>query len=245
VSPSPASRTSARQRAAELQRHQRTREHRRHVLLVSSSIVVAVLLLIALIIGIGQSENDTADAAAPSGLVDGAIVSGSGDAPVTVTLYEDFQCPACRAFEQSVGPTIDELREAETIRVEQRPLAFLDRASTNRYASRSLNAVGCVVDSTPDAVQRFIDLLFVEQPAEGGAGLSDARLAQIATEAGAGDVGDCIENETFRGWTERMTERAAQAGVNSTPTVLVDGQVLQDRSPQGLREAVQAAASGN
>lgn len=241
--PSSTSRTTTRQRAAEIQRQQRRRDRRRRVLLVSSAVVVTVLMVIALAVGITQSGDDPTGVGAPTGLVDGAIVSGDPQAPVTVTLYEDFQCPACGAFEEAVGPTIDELREAGAIRVEQRPPAFLDRALSDRYSSRALNAVGCVLDAAPSAVEPFIDLLFAQQPAEGGAGLSNARLTALAGDAGAGDVGGCIQNERFRGWTALMTERAVQAGVSSTPTVVVDGQVLQDRSPQGLRAAVRTAGS--
>lgn len=243
MSPSPTSRTAGRQRAAEMHRRQGSRDKRRHVLLVSCGVVVAVLMLFALGIGISQSQNEATGTAAPAGLVDGAIVSGDPEAPVTVTLYEDFQCPACQAFEQAVGPTIDELRDAGDVRVEQRPLAFLDRASTDRYSSRALNAVGCVLDTAPNAVEPFIDLLFAQQPAEGGAGLSDDRLAQLASDAGAGEVGECVRNEALLSWTQLMTERGQEAGVTSTPTVLVDGRALQDRSEQGLRAAVQAATS--
>jgi protein-disulfide isomerase len=238
------SRSAARQRAAAQSRRLAQTDGRRRRLVISGAVVVGTLLLIALAIAISQSRDEASgDTAVPTGLVDGAIVSGSADAPVTVTLYEDFQCPACRAFEHSVGPTIDELREAGTIRVEQRPLAFLDRASSDRYSSRALNAVACVLDDEPDAVEPFIDLLFAQQPAEGGAGLSDNRLTDLAGEAGAGGVADCIADERFAGWVAVTTQAALSAGVNSTPTVLVDGQPLQDRSAQGLRAAVQQAAS--
>lgn len=236
------SRASARERAAQLYREQAERSRRRRVLLVSSGVVAAVLVVVALVVAVGQSRGGPSAAVVPDGLVDGAIVSGEVDAPVTVTLYEDFQCPACRTFEQAVGPAIDQLRDAGAIRVEQRPLAFLDRASADRYSSRALNAVACVLDTSPEATEPFIDLLFAEQPAEGGAGLSDARLARLAGDAGAAGVARCIADGTFADWVQATTQRVLAGGVTSTPTVLVDGQVLQDRSAEGLRAAVRAAA---
>lgn len=48
------------------------------------------------------------------------------------------------------------------------------------------------MDSTPSAADPFIDLLFPQQPSEGGAGLSDEQLTALAEEAGAGDAADCI-----------------------------------------------------
>lgn len=236
---------SAREKAAAVLRRQREQERRRRVLLLSGGAVLVAVLLLVVALAVNRNDAGPATVAAstpPAGLVEGAIVSGDPAAPVTVTLYEDFQCPACAQFERSVGPTLDELREAGAIRVEQRPLAFLDRASTDQYSSRSLNAVACVLDADPTAVSPFIASLFVEQPTEGGAGLSDRRLTELAADAGAAGVGGCVQDGTFRGWVAAMTASATSDGVNSTPTVLVNGQVLQDRTPQGLRAAVQAAA---
>ena len=101
-----------------------------------------------------------------------------------------------------------------------------------------------VVDAAgPEAFPVLHDALFAEQPAEGGAGLSDDRLVELAAEAGATGtaVEEGIRDLRFEGWTERVTEQSSQDGVSSTPTVLVDGRPLADRTAAGLSAAVDAA----
>ena len=113
--------------------------------------------------------------------------------------------------------------------------------STNRYSSRSLNAAACVVDSTPAAFPAFHDTLFAAQPAEGGSGLSDIRLTELAEQAGAPGVGSCIAGERYAGWARSTTDAASRAGANSTPTILVDGTPLREWTDEALRTAVTAA----
>lgn len=238
--------SSDRTRAAAHSRREQDRARRRRVRTVTAVGAVAAVGLAGLVVtatGGGTGAADVRQAAStedsPRHLQDGALVTGSG--PVTVTLYEDLQCPACRSFEQRAAPVLDELVAAGTVRLERRPMAFLDRASTDAYSTRALNAVGCAVDASADAGARLLTALWAEQPPEGGAGLPDARLTELAAAAGAPGAGPCVEGLRFKGWTERSTAAADAAGVRSTPTVLVAGQVLQDTSPTGLRAAVAAA----
>jgi len=215
---------------------------RRHRLLVG----LAAGTVVALVVGLGvavQSSRDSVDAPPgdPRGVVDGAISLGATAAPVVVTVYEDFLCPACRAADGVLGATYDDLLEQEAIRLEHRPIAILDGYSTDRYSSRSLNAAACVVDGAAAAFPAFHDALFAAQPAEGGAGLSDSRLTELADEAGAPDVGSCIADERFAGWARSSTDAASRAGINSTPTILIDGTPLREWSDEALRTAVAAA----
>jgi protein-disulfide isomerase len=225
-------------------------------------VVIGVLALVVVVVGVvavvQSVRNSTPESAAvPSatldddappaeqvevtGTADQTIAIGDPDAPVTVTVYADFQCPACRQFEAGARETLAGLVEDGTIRLEQRMMAFLDAASSTRYSSRALNAAACVVDAEPQAFTPFHDLLFEQQPAEGTAGLPDARLAELAEEAGAGDVGSCIEDEAYRAWVRDVTDQASKDGIVRTPTVLVDGEQLESPTPDAIVAAVEAA----
>lgn len=215
------------------------RRRRRWVVTVVSG------LLLALVVGMGvgvQRSRDSADGPAgdPAGVVAGGIRTGSAEAPVTVVVYEDFLCPACRAADERLGATYDDLVERGEIALEHRPIAFLDRYSTDRYSTRALNAAACVVDRSPTAYPAFHDALLAAQPAEGGPGLTDDRLVALAEQAGASDVSSCVADLSFEDWTRRTTDAASRAGVNATPTILVGGVPLTEWSEQALRSAVAA-----
>lgn len=159
--------------------------------------------------------------------------------PVKVVAYIDFICPACLRFENTYSEVLKELRNAGTISMEYRPLGFLDRQSTTNYSSRSANAAACVADTAPDKYADYVDLLFANQPAEGGAGLSDDKLKSLADEVGA-DIDSCVEDKKFRPYVKYSTELAANSGIQGTPTVFVDGQEWDGTTD--LAAVIQAAA---
>ena len=196
----------------------------------------------------------SADAAVPAGTVVGGTVDcgtgiavGQADAPVTVDMDEDFQCPVCAQFEATNGDTLEQLVSSGDVRLVYHPIAFLDRASTTEYSTRAINPAGAVLDSAgTDAFRQFHDLLFADQPAEGSAGLTDDQLVDYATQAGATgeEVATAIHDRAFEDWTKQVTDASSQAGVTGTPTVLVDGEKVDDLSPAGLTAAVDAAKAG-
>lgn len=237
-------RSEAREKAALLHKQQEAAAKRQRTITITSVAVVALLIVgvmgFLLVRDNDAPADNTVAAPGPSGLVDNAIVRGEDAAPVTLTIYEDLQCPACKNFETTTGSTVDELREDGTVQVEYRTLSFLDSQSTTEYSSRALNALACVQDTSPDAVLPFKKALYEQQPSEGGDGLPDDRLISIAQDAGAGDVDTCITDKTYEEWLRETTAKI-QRTVSSTPTVLVNGNRLTDTSPAGLEAAVEAA----
>ncbi|NYG55969.1 thioredoxin domain-containing protein [Nocardioides perillae] len=238
-------RGSARETAAALHREQE-RGRRRRAALVQGGVVLALVavVLVATVAVLAARDRAAEPAAVPSGVgADGTVTVGSPDAPVTVRLVEDFQCPACGAFEAAVGDQLDTWVESGQVQVEHRPIAFLDRASTTEYSSRALGvALAVLEDAGPDAYAEVHDLLFASQPPEGGAGLDDERLVDLAVRAGADEaaVAAAAEERPYDAWIDEATEAAFEDGVTGTPTVLVDGEEVE-ASPQALVAAVEAA----
>jgi protein-disulfide isomerase len=211
-----------------MQAEQAARERRRRTMLVGG----IVALVIAAVVGIGiavQSNRDevVTNATAPAGVTahDG-VLRGKETAPVKVVVYEDFQCPVCRAFEQNVGPTLTTYVDRDIVELEYRPIAFLDDASTTDYSSRALETAACALNSGgPMVFTKLHDLLFANQPAEGSAGLTDAKLADLAAQAGADKnaVAACQSTGAFDDWAKEVTEQSSKDGINGTPTYFVDG----------------------
>jgi protein-disulfide isomerase len=245
---------AVREKAAEVRREQERVERRRRNVVVG--VVVAVVLL--LVGGIGYAVQSSRDATGetvtpPHGITDQyALVRGDADAPVTVTVYEDFMCPFCGQFESASRETLDSLVESGDVKVEYRVISFLDRYSNGTdYSTRSANALAAVLDTAgTDAAVAFHDTLFEQQPAEGTDGLSDDQLVQYAVAAGATEatVRAPIEERAFEGWVVNATDTANKDGIVSTPTVQVDGETLEfttiDDLMRELQRAVDAAQAG-
>lgn len=227
-------------------REQLARERRRRRTLWTSVTAAAVLVIAGLIgWGVWASQRPSGATSPPGTVADGtAFAFGSG--PVTVDIYEDFQCPVCQRFEEQSGATVDQLLSQNKIKVVYHPIAILDRYSSTRYSTRSAAASGCAAQF--GNYREYAKELFAQQPPEGGAGLTNERLVEIARQVGINDGGfsPCVQDQTYRGWTQRATEKASEAGINGTPTVLVNGTPVTN--PQGglpgpgdLTAAVQAA----
>jgi protein-disulfide isomerase len=242
-----ATRDSRQQKAAALRAQAAQAEARRRSLIVGSVIIVVIIAAVAIFALIQNAQHDKATAAGitPAHLgASNSIVVGEASAPVTVTAYEDFQCPICDQFEQENAAQLATWVKAGTVKIEYRPVAILDRNSTDDYSTRSLNAVAAVVNSSPSSFQAYHDALFANQPEEGGAGLTDAKLIDLAVAAGApkAAITTAVNDETYKGWTVRVTDAASKAGLSGTPWVKVNGTVLDNPTAQNLKTAVDAAA---
>jgi protein-disulfide isomerase len=158
--------------------------------------------------------------------------------PVKVIAYIDFICPVCKRFEDTYNDALTSLRNEGKITMEYRPLGFLDRQSSTNYSSRSANAAACVADKAPEKYAEYVDVLFANQPAEGGAGLSDDKLKSLATDIGA-DINSCVDDKTFRPYVKYSTELASNTGITGTPTVFIDGKQWDGASD--LNAEIQAA----
>jgi len=228
-------------RAAAVVAEQQRRERRGRVGVVAAVVLAVVaVLVVAVVLGDRSDTSGEAAGTTPSG-VDGFTVSvGDADAPTTITVYEDPQCPVCRAFEAEVGDRVAAAVDAGDVRVDYRIVSFLDQASENEYSSRAANALYAVEDvAGPDAFAEMHRILYENQPAEGSAGPEDGQLVEWAVQAGAdeADVRPLIEDQAFAQYVVNATDQMSKDGVTGTPTVFIDGESA-GKTPQESAQAV-------
>ncbi|MEV0298027.1 thioredoxin domain-containing protein [Nocardia sp. NPDC050710] len=224
--------------------------------------VAVAVVLIGLVAGIGiglamkKSDKDnpgpTPSIAAtagqnPSGITgaitdNGSIRIGKPDAKTTVRVVADLQCPACQAFEAANKQVLEDSVNNGTAAVEYNIISFLDRASSGtEYSSRAANASYCVAQADPSKYQAWLAAMFAQQPLEGGSGLTNEQLIEIAKSVGySDDVASCINDRTYDKFVKAKTQEAFDSGIQSTPSVFVNGKQI---NPSGLAQAI-AAASG-
>jgi protein-disulfide isomerase len=185
------------------------------------------------------------DLTVPNRLPAGATGEGDGivigHGPVRVDAFIDFLCPFCREFELSAGDTLADLVSGGQASLVYHPMNFLDRASTTNYSTRAAAASGCAADGGRFA--EYAHALFVSQPPEGGAGLTDAELVGLGQSAGLDGAAftTCVSDAPYLDWPAYVTARATALGVDSTPTVLVAGATV---SPEARPIGAAVAAAG-
>lgn len=229
-------RRARREAEAARRRADATRARRRRTLTTAAVAVVAVLVVVgvAFVALRGGDDGPVGPSTPPSGVTaDGGVTDGSASAPVDVVVYEDFRCEFCEQLESDAGDYLDEQAAAGAVQVEYRPIAILGDES-----ELALSAAACVVDAGGrPAFLDFHDRVFAD-------GFDDAdTLVGYAADAGAGGAATagCITEESYDGWTAATTDAARDAGVEGTPTVLVDGEQLDEPTLDSLTAAVEAA----
>lgn len=213
--------------------------------------IVLVIVLVSLI-GIGVQ----AGRAKINNVVDGTNATAAGvvfgkPAAATVDVYEDFGCPICKHFENTVATKLDQQVRANLAQVRFHPIAILDGSSPNKYSTRTANAALCVSDTSVDDFVTYHNLLYSGgfQPTEGTAGPGDAQLTGLASKAGvptaaSSTLSDCISNGKYEPLVAQLTEKASEAGVTGTPTVFVNGKQVT-ASASALFAAIAAANVGH
>jgi protein-disulfide isomerase len=195
-------------------------------------VVVAVGLFLYIVMG---AEDKPASGEAKSIRVSSSKLitkEGTTEPKAVLGLYEDFLCPACGNFEKQYGPTLMNLIDSGAVAADYYMVSILDRAGDG-YSSRASNAAYCVADESKDAFRRFHAALYAQQPAENVGPFPDNEsLITTARLAGAGGaVPDCINNGRY---DEMVQGLAAATGVNSTPTIRINGEDYQLKTPEDL-----------
>ncbi len=255
-------REAARQKARELREQQVKNEKRRKIYL-QGGIGLAVIAIATIFI-VTLSTSGPSVGPRPANMAsDGIILSGANMAAVTsdagapgadpiattpmpgsetvnIVLYEDYLCPACKAFDDANSEQLQTLVEAGAATLEIHPIGMLvNQSAGTKYSLRSTAAAGCVANYSPNTYWAMNQAFYANQPQEGTPGLSDDELKAIINSLNPenpGKIDKCIDDKVFIPWATQatdyalngpMTEAAKQTGSNSvgTPTIIVNGQV--------------------
>jgi protein-disulfide isomerase len=238
-------------RAERLAREQAQAEadrRRTRLIRVGAVLLVAVIAVaVAIAVGSGGSggNNTTTSSGQTAGTVNRLLAGipqagntlGKKSAPVTVTLYEDLQCPICREF---------------TLGAENQLIANDVRAGRVKLVFRSLQTA--TPDPTTFQVQQqaaaaagkqqklwhFVELFYHQQGQEGTAYVTESYLDKLARQVpGLNRSRWLADRNAGLGSTVSADEALAKrSGFNSTPTIVVQG---PKSSPQPVAGALSYA----
>lgn len=191
--------------------------------------VVAVLAIMVIPTVLSQNKSVSQEIPSSVSADDGyAIAFNTEDANLPVVdIYEDFQCPICQQFEGLNGEYINNLITEKKAAVRFNILSFLGDESV-----RAANAAACSNDEN-----KFLDFhlgLYANQPtAENSGEWSSDRLIEIGKAVGitSESFKSCVKDMKYEGWVAKVAEAGQKSGVNSTPTVFVNGKEI-DRNTE-------------
>ena len=162
----------------------------------------------------------------PAALLDGRTI-GNADAPVTLEVWEDYQCPVCARHTLGVEPLIvEQYVKPGILRIVKKDLAFLGRGGPDDESV--LAASGAVCSNQQDKYWDYTMWVYNNQDGENAGGFRRERLKAIAEAAGV-DVTNwdtCIDAAETLAEVTASTAEGTGLGINSTPTMFIGGQQL-------------------
>jgi protein-disulfide isomerase len=165
---------------------------------------------------------------------------GPADAPVVLEVFADYQCPWCGKFARETLPgLVRTYVAAGQLRIEERAIAFLGSGA----ADESLDAAAAAACAAPAGKYwAFADYLAWNQSGENEGAFSRERLGTIADRVGLEPTAfqACLDDPQIRGAIEARTSQAFQAGIQSTPTFVINGEQVTVDSFDELGPIIQS-----
>jgi len=213
-----------------------TPERNRRLVIVFGVLgAVSVVIAALVIFSSGASTTRPEDPEPQVRATDDALVLGQSGARTRVVVYEDFGSPESREFEIASRDFLRVEAAQGHALVEYHPVTLLD----DDYSAGALGAWGRVLqDGRASQALALHDLLFDQQPESDEA--EPRGYIALARQAGVkdGDVLDAV-GAPDQSWLASTGKAAEAAGVETTPTVLVDGNRLTAASPTALADRIQ------
>ncbi|MFW6174410.1 MAG: DsbA family protein [Chloroflexota bacterium] len=212
-------RRETRQRAAPSSRgsgEQTKRWDRRYIWAGAAGAVIVLAVVIGIVVALTQGDDGSpAQANQPH-------AKGPEDAPVTIVEYADFQCPVCQRFAFGVGQQItDQYVDSGQAQLVFRHLAFLGDESW-----QAAMASECAAEQ--GEFWAYHDLLFANQDGEDQGAFNRGNLIGFASglDLDVDAFTECLDSERTRPLVEEDVEAARELGVNSTPSLVINGDLV-------------------
>ena len=180
----------------------------------------------------------------PSDIPRSGRTLGDLNAPVTLDVWEDYQCPPCGDFGLMVLPKlIDTYVKPGSVKVVVHDYIVIDVAMGGHESSDAANAAMCAADQ--GKFWTFQDWLLANQGREASGAFSETRLLEIGRRAGLlmNSFQTCVQTGAHLAdlRTEALTRPAS---VDATPKVIVNGRTLDTWDYASVAAAIDATLAG-
>lgn len=226
--------------------------------MVGSAVIVVLAVAAGIGVAIAEHNSGSGTVAGPVTAPKGAtgtdslvIPVGAGDAPSTLSIYEDFRCPACDAFEKSFTPTVHSLEDSGQMRTEYHLVTLIDGNLGGSGSLNAANAAACAQDA--GKFRAYHDVLYTNQPDEQDDKFADkANLLTLADKVSGlrtPTFTACVNDGTHNSWVRKSNAAFNKAGFGGTPTVLLNGKNIYGSqsaplTPDSLKKMVADANKG-
>ena len=156
--------------------------------------------------------------------------TGAENAPVTIVEFTDYECPSCGRTAPVLEELIKEYADKVKLVVRDFPLDMHAHAFKAALAAEAAREQG--------KYWEYAGLLFKNQKA-----LEVDNLKEYATRVGLdrAKFDQALDSGKHADNVQRDLRDGGLVGVDSTPTIFINGKRVRDKSAEGLKAAIEAA----
>lgn len=160
---------------------------------------------------------------------------GNSSAKVLMVEFADYQCPFCEQFFQSTFPQIKkDYIDTGKVKFAYRDFPFLGHPDTDTAGDESTNASNAArCANAQGKFWEYHDYLFSHQGQEDSGAFSKDNLKKFASDLGldTAKFNQCVDSDQFVTAAQNDASAARGYGVNSTPTLFVNGEMVVGAQP--------------
>jgi protein-disulfide isomerase len=210
-------------------RQQRRNQNRNNSrpMMIAVMVIGAFLIVVALIL---PKLNPSSEVIIPEPVnrpAGDGLTLGDANAAAKIEVFEDFQCPACKQFTETIEPRVlSELVETGKASYEFHNYAFLDRNTPTKESRDAANASLCANEQ--GKFWEYHDVLFANWDGENEGNFNRERLISFAAAIGLeeDDFSACVNEDRHADEVQASFDRGTLMGVSGTPTVFVNGEQI-------------------
>lgn len=206
----------------------RRRQNSTRVWVVGGIVAVAVIAALIMIITNNSSNASTVAGPPPPAALDkcGSAACGQPNAPVTLDVYSDFQCPYCKQFHPTLEQLAKDYVDTGKVKIVFHPFPVIGAESDS-----AAQAAYCAGDQ--NQFWHYANDLFAHQGAENSGALSNGNLKKMAADLGlnTNDFNSCFDSGKYSGQVNQSKAEGNRLGVKATPTFFVNGKMTEGAVP--------------
>ncbi len=221
--------------------------------LLPAAVLIAGVLIAGAVIWNGSGQTVTGDVPGIGATpkvnikdvkIDGNPFIGRANAPVTMAVWDDFQCPYCQKFKLETLPEIVK-NYVDTGKVK---IVFMDFPFQGEDSITGALYSHAIWKLYPEKYHAWNTAMFTAQDAGGNQGFGDpasidklnATIAGIDAAKVAADVK--ANTSVYQKMVDDSKAEGQKAGINATPSFIIDTQMIQGAYPYAdFKAAIDAA----
>lgn len=155
-------------------------------------------------------------------------VLGDPQAPVTITMVEDFSCPMCTKFQTQTWPVLKPLIEEGKVKAQWHNMVIFEKYGSDWAAKASIAA------SNQGRLWDFVTVAYASAGAGEHPNYDEQKVIDLAVQAGVEDMekfkADLADAKTQQA-VDAQTSSAQQLGVTGTPFFIIGSSLISGAYP--------------